>query len=455
MRTGIVFASAFLIFSSVSYLNNAYAASSLPANGQVDWAMTDGGPGGVPEILSEQSGMHFRISVSPQHLLHVDVVDNGHHVSDGFWKIGTYSLSLTPFGERGVFGADIPVQETKAFIHGFTAASSSSLTLSDGSKIRVSLAGSSVAVDAFNHYVDTHGIDLPPPFASTHASGTPVGITENTPPSTISVAPSYSEPAYQSSNTSPPTSSNHSFGAGWLGIVLFVFIAGWTANKWQARAQLKNAEKICIDLIQRHADALRIRRKQLVYQNSYGVEKTDKWEKEVVEFTKTILLPALSTRGLIHEWDKISRKIISALYGVSQQPIKTPDALPSNPDIYSPAMNPYDYERYCATLLRKVGWEATATAGSGDQGADVVASKNGNRLALQCKLYNKSVGNEAVQQVAAARDHYHADYAAVVSNADYTPGARQLAKSTKVFLLHHDELQGFADRIETESAIDA
>lgn len=454
MRAGIVFASAFMAFSNISYLDSAYSASSLPANGQVDWTTTGGVLEEFPEISSEQSGMHFRISASPQHLLHVEVMDNAHHFSDGFWKVGSYSLSLLPSGKIGRFGTDIPAEETKAFIHNFTAAPSSSLILNDGSETQVSLAGSSVAVDTFTHYVDTHGIDLPPPFASSHASSIFTNGAASAFPPATSATSTYSAPVYQSSDAQQSTSS-HSSGSGWLKFALFLVVAGWVGKKWMAYSRVKTAEKTCRDLIQIHADALRIRRKQLVYQNSYGVEKTEKWEKEIVEFTKTILLPALSTQGLIPEWNRINSKIIATVDLVSQQPVEKPEALPSNPDVYSPAMNPYDYEKYCTTLLRKVGWEATATAGSGDQGADVIATKDGIRLVLQCKLYNKSVGNEAVQQIAAARDHYHADFAAVVSNADYTLSARQLSKSSKVFLLHHDELQGFADRIGAINVIDA
>jgi restriction system protein len=45
-----------------------------------------------------------------------------------------------------------------------------------------------------------------------------------------------------------------------------------------------------------------------------------------------------------------------------------------------------------------------------------------------------------VQQVVASRLHEHAAKAVVVSNANYTRAARQLAATTDVLLLHHDEL---------------
>ena len=48
----------------------------------------------------------------------------------------------------------------------------------------------------------------------------------------------------------------------------------------------------------------------------------------------------------------------------------------------------------------------------------------------------------------AAKTHYGAHYAAVVTNAVYTPSARQLAKSANVLLLHHDDLRDLDNLID-------
>jgi restriction system protein len=65
------------------------------------------------------------------------------------------------------------------------------------------------------------------------------------------------------------------------------------------------------------------------------------------------------------------------------------------------------------------------------------------RIVVQCKFYSSPVGNKAVQEAAAARLHERADQAIVVSNAAYTKAARQLAGTTGVILLHHDDLASF------------
>ncbi len=69
------------------------------------------------------------------------------------------------------------------------------------------------------------------------------------------------------------------------------------------------------------------------------------------------------------------------------------------------------------------------------------------KAVFQCKKYAQPVGNGAVQEIAAGKQHEQADIAAVVSNATYTPSAKQLAGTTGVYLLHYSELHGFADKL--------
>ena len=55
--------------------------------------------------------------------------------------------------------------------------------------------------------------------------------------------------------------------------------------------------------------------------------------------------------------------------------------------------------------MRQFGWDAHATQGSGDQGKDVIAKRDGVSSAIQCKLYSKPVGNKAVQEALAGAQY--------------------------------------------------
>lgn len=104
-------------------------------------------------------------------------------------------------------------------------------------------------------------------------------------------------------------------------------------------------------------------------------------------------------------------------------------------------LSPEQYERFCGLLLEKSGWSIQYTKATGDQGADIIAERNGKKMVVQCKQWTKSVGTKAVQEAHAARAFYSAHSAAVVSTASYTSGATDLARMTGVSLLSHNQLE--------------
>jgi len=85
------------------------------------------------------------------------------------------------------------------------------------------------------------------------------------------------------------------------------------------------------------------------------------------------------------------------------------------------------------------------TPKSGDQGADVLIEKAGERTVIQAKLYSDSVGNKAVQEAIAARSHFRCHAAKVVTNSYFTPSAQQLAESSDVQLIGREELSQMID----------
>lgn len=98
-------------------------------------------------------------------------------------------------------------------------------------------------------------------------------------------------------------------------------------------------------------------------------------------------------------------------------------------------MNGPAFEHFIIALLKKSEYEnVQATGGSGDQGVDILAEKEGVRYAIQCKRYSHALGNTPVQEVNAGRQHYGCHVGVVVTNNFFTVGARELANSCKVLL---------------------
>ena len=100
-----------------------------------------------------------------------------------------------------------------------------------------------------------------------------------------------------------------------------------------------------------------------------------------------------------------------------------------------------EFEEYLTTLFQALGYHAENTKISGDQGVDVLVSKNGKRYGIQAKYYSQPVGNFAVQEILAGREYFKLSKGIVVTNATYTASAKDLAEKTQIRLIDGDELQ--------------
>lgn len=98
-------------------------------------------------------------------------------------------------------------------------------------------------------------------------------------------------------------------------------------------------------------------------------------------------------------------------------------------------MEGHDFENWCAEALRNSGFSnVTVTPGSGDQGVDVVAEKGGLKYAVQCKRYNSDLGNTPVQEVFTGARFYNCHVGVVITNRNFTSGAKDAAAATGVLL---------------------
>ncbi len=105
-------------------------------------------------------------------------------------------------------------------------------------------------------------------------------------------------------------------------------------------------------------------------------------------------------------------------------------------------MNGYDFEYYCADLLRNNSFvDVEVTQGSGDHGIDILARKDDITYAIQCKCYSSTVGNAAVQQASTGRQLYHKDIAVVLTNQYFTQQAKDEANAIGVKLWDRNKLR--------------
>lgn len=99
------------------------------------------------------------------------------------------------------------------------------------------------------------------------------------------------------------------------------------------------------------------------------------------------------------------------------------------------------FEDEVAELLERLGYSVDQVGQAGDQGADLVVRRGAIAIAIQCKNWEASVGNGAVQEVIAARDFHGTQHGAVIADGAFTPAARELALRAGIALLDRSAVE--------------
>lgn len=103
------------------------------------------------------------------------------------------------------------------------------------------------------------------------------------------------------------------------------------------------------------------------------------------------------------------------------------------------------FELYLVNLFKDLGYKAKHNGKSGDQGADLILKRGDYIYAVQAKYYTGKLSNTPVQEIAGALKFYNANQGVVVTNSEFTPGAKELAKANNVILIDGKDLKKLAD----------
>lgn len=123
--------------------------------------------------------------------------------------------------------------------------------------------------------------------------------------------------------------------------------------------------------------------------------------------------------------------------------IKSEMAIPSNIDTFSGT----DFESFLEKLFINLSYSVIKTPLTGDQGADLVVEKSGERIIVQAKRYSGAVSNKAIQEAVAAINYYKCSRAIVVTTSSFTKSALKLAFSNKVELWDGRKLKEVVNEI--------
>lgn len=108
------------------------------------------------------------------------------------------------------------------------------------------------------------------------------------------------------------------------------------------------------------------------------------------------------------------------------------------------AMDGHEFERWCAEALKNCGFvKVRVTPGSGDQGVDILAEKDGVKYAIQCKRYSSDLGNTPVQEVHLGKVFYKCHVGVVLTNQHFTTGAKEAAEASGVLLWDREWIKSY------------
>lgn len=97
-----------------------------------------------------------------------------------------------------------------------------------------------------------------------------------------------------------------------------------------------------------------------------------------------------------------------------------------------------EFEKWCSSLFKSLGYSVYITPASGDYGADLILN---DYISVQCKLYSGIVGVKSVMEVNASKGHYNTEEAWVITNSYFTKQAKILAEELNVRLIDKDILK--------------
>ncbi len=221
--------------------------------------------------------------------------------------------------------------------------------------------------------------------------------------------------------------------------VATVALAGIVA-RGRRRARIRRYFRAVDAVTRRYLDRLSIRRRQLVRRDDYDNDDFEAWHAHVDYFIDRVVRRDLAGAGHDPASLAAGSDLRAAVHRRVADHVRAYGELQQSVDLGAVASG-QDYEALCQAELERAGWAVRTTAATGDQGADLLAERNGTRVVIQCKFHGRPVGNKAVQEAIAGRGFYDGDRAAVVSDAPFTRSARQLAQASDVLLLHHDDLK--------------
>jgi len=104
-----------------------------------------------------------------------------------------------------------------------------------------------------------------------------------------------------------------------------------------------------------------------------------------------------------------------------------------------------EFENAVERLFVDLGYKTNRTPKTGDEGVDIIANKNGEIIAIQCKAHTKKLGASVVRELYGSMMHCNANQAILATINGVTENSEQFIKGKKIRILTAQDYINFAD----------
>jgi hypothetical protein len=109
------------------------------------------------------------------------------------------------------------------------------------------------------------------------------------------------------------------------------------------------------------------------------------------------------------------------------------------------------FENELAAVYRTLGYGVETTKATGDQGIDLILTKNGATVLVQCKGHRRPIGVGAIRDLYGTLIHHKADRAVLACPAGFTQGVIDFVEGKPIDLISARELVRMAENTQLET----
>lgn len=117
------------------------------------------------------------------------------------------------------------------------------------------------------------------------------------------------------------------------------------------------------------------------------------------------------------------------------------------------SISPQEFESVVLEAFARLGYQASHTPWSGDEGIDGILVKAGKKTAVQCKKHKNTVGQPYLRDFLGAMVHAKCEEGIFVTTSEFSDGARALAKANKIKLIDGSQVIDLLRRTITEDFV--